>query len=236
MGQSNMAGRGEIESQDTLTHPSVYVLDKDTNWVLAKSPLHYDKPGIAGTGLGLTFGKLLAEENHEIKIGLVPLAKGGTNIDKWRNGEYDKKTKSYPYDEAISKAKMALNKGTLKGILWHQGESDSNSKENVNSYKKKFITLMNSIKTSLDVSSIPIIIGELGHFNYKTRELSKSLNKVFEKIAKSDDCIGLVKADGLNHKGDNLHFSSKAYREMGSRYASKMIELQSKCSVIKSSK
>ena len=64
IGQSNMAGRGTIEAQDTITDPKVFMLNKAGNWVPAKSPLHFDK-AIAGTGLGLTFGKIVAKKAGE---------------------------------------------------------------------------------------------------------------------------------------------------------------------------
>jgi hypothetical protein len=32
--------------------------------------------------------------------------------------------KSFPYNEALVKAKLAMRYGTLKGILWHQGKAE----------------------------------------------------------------------------------------------------------------
>lgn len=49
IGQSNMAGRGKMEPQDEVTNPRIYMLTKDGKWVLAKDPVHFDKP-VAGVG------------------------------------------------------------------------------------------------------------------------------------------------------------------------------------------
>src|SRR4051794_19815842 len=57
VGQSNMAGRGKVEEQDQKAHPRVWKLDKDGKWVPGVDPLHWDKPNVAGVGLGTTFGK-----------------------------------------------------------------------------------------------------------------------------------------------------------------------------------
>lgn len=229
LGQSNMAGRGKIEEIDTIVHPRVYMLNKDTNWVLAKNPLHFDKPKLVGTGLGLSFAKKMAEYDTLVTIGLIPCAKGGSSIKHWDIDSYHKPTNGYPYNEAISRIKKGMNKGVIKGILWHQGESDSKVENDVQVYEEKFLAFKDSLEKDLDLKNIPIIIGELGYFLYEKRPLSEDLNNVFEKISVNDDCIGLVKSNSLNHKGDKVHFNSDSYRILGLRYANEMIRLQQKC-------
>ena len=59
-GQSNMAGRGEVEAQDRATHPRIWMLDRHGQWVPAADPLHFDKP-VAGVGPGLAFARVLVE-------------------------------------------------------------------------------------------------------------------------------------------------------------------------------
>ena len=56
IGQSNMAGRGAIEEQDKTPHPRVLKFTKENTWAAAIDPLHFDKPAIAGVGLGSSFG------------------------------------------------------------------------------------------------------------------------------------------------------------------------------------
>jgi len=230
MGQSNMAGRGKVESIDTLTHPRVFMLDKGMKWVAAKDPIHFDKP-IAGTGLALTFGKVLANENNNIRIGLIPCAKGGSSINNWFQDSLHNATNSYPYNEMIKKAKKAMTEGTLKGILWHQGESDSETEASINGYTEKFNAMLDSIKADLNIERIPIVIGEIGYFFDKKNPLANELNMVLNQIASNNNCITLVSGERLNHKGDSIHFNSDSYRELGVRYASKMQEIQSSCSI-----
>ena len=229
MGQSNMAGRGKVESIDTLTHPRVLMLDSDMKWVLARDPIHFDKSW-AGTGLGLTFGKVMANENNDIRIGLIPCAKGGSSINQWFQDSLHQSTNSYPYNEMIRKAKKAMSEGTLKGILWHQGESDTRTEIGIKTYTRKFNAMLDSIKVDLDIASIPIVIGEIGYFLYKNRPLAKELNVIINQIVDTNNCMELVSAELLNHKGDTVHFNSDSYRELGIRYSSKMIEVQSICS------
>ena len=226
MGQSNMAGRGKVQSIDTLVHPRVFMLDKEMNWVLAKDPVHFDK-SIAGTGLGLTFGKIVANENPEVRIGLVPCAKGGSSINQWFRDSLHRSTKSYPYNEMITRAKMAMGDGNIKGILWHQGESDSGTEYRVESYQQKFYAMLDSMKNDLGIGEVPIVMGEIGHFQYSKKPLAKAINIEFAQLAEANDHIGLVSAAGLTHKGDTTHFNSDAYHALGIRYARKMIELQS---------
>lgn len=231
MGQSNMAGRGIVEPEDTLTHPRVFMLDKDTSWVLAQNPIHFDK-SIAGTGLGLTFGKIMAEENPEVKIGLVPCAKGGSSINQWFPDSIHQATNSYPYNEMVAKSKKVLLEGTLKGILWHQGEADTNSETDIENYPGKFNAMIDLLKSDLEIQSVPIVIGVIGDFFTERRPLAGELNIVFEQMAAQNECTELVKADNLKHKGDSVHFDSNSYRILGKRYAAKMKELQTVCQTL----
>src|SRR5689334_23319089 len=73
VGQSNMAGRGVVDTSDTTPHDRVLMLNKAGEWTPAVDPLHFDKP-IAGTGLGKTFATILAEADPGITIGLIPAA------------------------------------------------------------------------------------------------------------------------------------------------------------------
>lgn len=73
IGQSNMAGRGEITPDlKEEGNQRVYMLDRQNKWVPARHPLHFDKP-IAGVGPGLGFGIAMAEANPLKKIGVDPL-------------------------------------------------------------------------------------------------------------------------------------------------------------------
>jgi len=231
MGQSNMAGRGKIESLDTLTHPRVFMLDKAMNWVAAKDPIHFDKSA-AGAGLSLTFGKVMANGNTDIRIGLIPTAVGGSSINHWFANSLFQQTNTYPYDDMIRRTKKAMEAGTLKGTLWHQGESDSKTENGVNEYTEKFEAMLGSLKKDLGIESIPIVMGEIGYFFYPKASYAKEINGVLHQIASTNDCIELVTAGGLNHKGDSTHFDSDSYHALGIRYAAKMLEIQSKCSTV----
>lgn len=222
-----MAGRGTIEAQDTITDPNVFMLNKAENWVLAKSPLHFDK-SVAGTGLGLTFGKIVTPKNKR-KIGLIPCAVGGTSISMWMPGAYDKVTQTHPYDDAIRRTKVALKNGQLKGILWHQGEGDA-SKEKASLYEQRFDSLMLHLQNdlSVDISSIPFVVGELGRFYCERNSGGKEINLILKHIAKTHKNRALVSSKGLVHKGDSVHFDSASQRELGKRYAEKVIKLTKK--------
>jgi len=227
IGQSNMAGRGNIEMQDTITDPQVFMLNKAENWVPAKSPLHFDK-SVAGTGLGLTFGKIMAKESKR-KVGLIPCAVGGTSISIWMPGAYDKVTKTHPYDDAIRRTKVAMKNGQLKGILWHQGEGDA-SKEKAALYEQRFDSLMLNLQNdlSVDISTIPVVVGELGRFYCERNSGGNQINLVLKHIAEMQKNRALVSSEGLIHKGDSVHFDAASQRELGKRYAEKVIKLTKK--------
>ena len=119
IGQSNMAGRGAIEPEDKIAHPRVLKFGKENAWEPGTDPLHFDKP-VAGMGLGSSFARAMADSNPDATIGVIPCAVGGTPLSRWVRG-------ADLYEQAIVRSLLAMKDGTLKGILWHQGEADSSS-------------------------------------------------------------------------------------------------------------
>jgi hypothetical protein len=224
-GQSNMAGRGKVNVQDNQTHPQVYVLNKNRQWELAKDPLHFDKPNIVGVGPGLAFGKAMAGHKERVKIGLIPCAAGGSPISSWAVGGYHNQTKSHPYDDAIIRAKAAMKDGVIKGIIWHQGESDSKP-EKVKVYQAKLEELISRFRQELGDENLPFVVAKLGDFYVAKNPNAESINRILEEIPDIVENTACVDVSGLAHKGDVVHFDSKSSRELGRRYAEKMIKLE----------
>jgi len=235
IGQSNMAGRGTVEPQDTIAFPHVFTLNKNNKWVPARDPIHFDKK-VAGVGLGRSFGIEMAKRNPDALIGLIPCAVGGSPIDAWKSGSYFKQTKTYPWDDMEKRLKIALKSGTLKGILWHQGESDSNP-EKCYSYKAKLEDLIQRLRKLTENPEIPFVAGEIGQFKIKANkeqysEIKPAPAKVVmnstKEVVKKDKNAAFVKSNRLQHRGDHTHFNSKSYRILGKRYARAMLKLQHK--------
>src|SRR5690606_38303303 len=123
-GQSNMAGRAFVEPQDTISHPRVITINKNNEWVYAKEPLHFYEPDLAGLDSGLSFGKELAERTRDhITIALIPCAVGGSSVEQWLNDAMHRDVKLL--SNFKEKVDFAQQHGTIKGNLWHQGESDA---------------------------------------------------------------------------------------------------------------
>ena len=107
IGQSNMAGRGVLTDSNRVSG----------EWQVAEEPIHFDKPTIAGAGLAASFARAMADRRKGVPIGLIPCAVGGTSINRWvESGDL--------WSNAVARTRIALRSGTLKGILWHQGEGD----------------------------------------------------------------------------------------------------------------
>lgn len=222
LGQSNMAGRGQITpALANVQHPRVYVLDRTGNWAIAKHPLHYDKPGMAGVGPGLSFGIAMAKADSNVTVGLIPCAVGGTSIDKWQAGAYDEATQTYPYDEAIARIKVAMEKGVVKGMLWHQGEANASS-ESSQGYTDKLAKLTAEIRALAGDPELPVVIGELGGFSIRYQEFNKVLKEAVDKIP----IAAIAASEGLIDKGDKIHFDGASAHKFGKRFAAQMIVLQ----------
>ncbi|HEV7402223.1 MAG TPA: sialate O-acetylesterase [Chthoniobacteraceae bacterium] len=213
IGQSNMAGRGIVEPQDTETHPRIFMLTKDLQWTLAKDPLHFDKPNIAGVGLGSEFARVLAKADPQAKIGLIPAAFGGTSIAQWKPG-------GALYKDAVARAREAMKSGTLAGILWHQGEADS-APAKVEIYADQFAAMIAQLRTDLDAPNVPLLVGELGRYEPKYQAFNEALPAVVAKVPHA----ALVSSEGLVANPDNVHFNASSLRKFGTRYAEAFLKI-----------
>ncbi|QDT64305.1 sialate O-acetylesterase [Calycomorphotria hydatis] len=224
-GQSNMAGRGLEAEKHQMHNPRVLKLNKDLKWEVSSDPIHYDKPAIIGVGLATTFANDVAKANPNITIGLIPAACGGSSITHWEEGKYFSQTNSHPYDDAISRARVAMKDGVLKGILWHQGESDSSPGKDV-VYKEKLQSLIKRFRDELDAQEVPIILGQLAQFGDRFNKNSMNIiNTAQKEIAESDPLIGFASSDGLTGNPDMIHFNTKSLHEFGHRYAKLYLDI-----------
>lgn len=223
MGQSNMAGRGEItEGYKSEGNPRVFMLDKARNWVPAKHPLHFDKT-VAGVGPGLAFALRLAAKDTTLRIGLVPCAVGGTSIRAWVPGGYDSATKTHPYDDALVRIKTAMKAGTISGMLWHQGEADSKP-SSAEHYIADLSTLIGRVRAVTGNPNLPVVAGELGRYRPQYQLINNELGRIESRIPNT----AVASSSGFIDKGDGTHFSSASASMFGERFADQMLNLQKK--------
>jgi Domain of unknown function (DUF303). len=208
IGQSNMAGRGKVEPSDRQTHPRIFMLDKNNAWVPAHDPVHFDKPKIAGVGLCSEFARCVAAKDPAATIGLIPCAVGGTSLDLWKPGDA-------LYTNAVTRTRAALKSGTLRAILWHQGEADSAEKKRA-SYPARFAAMVAQLRQDLNAEHVPVIVGELGRFEGKAGNLA--FNAMLPQVTNAVPRCALVSSEGLGANSDNVHFNAEALCAFGKRY------------------
>ncbi|MDO7851768.1 sialate O-acetylesterase [Hymenobacter convexus] len=233
IGQSNMAGRGAVEAQDTVPNARVLRLNPAGQWEVAKDPIHFDKP-VAAVGPGLTFGRLMAAQNLGLTIGLILCAVGGSGIDAWAPGAYFEGTKTHPYDDALARARTALQAGTLAGIIWNQGETDSNPEKSA-VYQQKLKALIERLRADLQAPAVPFVAGQLPDFQIKKvgadgqphfNEAAQRINKAVTELQKQVPNYAYVTAEGTTDIGDQTHYNAASARLLGRRYAEAMLQLQ----------
>lgn len=232
VGQSNMAGRGEISEVDRTTHPRVFMLDRKGHWVPASEPLHFDKPKVAGVGPGLAFGKAMADLHPDAFIGLIPSAVGGSVIDSWRPSGFHAQTGVFPYDDSIKRVKIATQGGRrISGILWHQGENDSR-RDKADLYASEIARLASEFRRDIGQGEVPFLVGGLGDFLLVRNSDAHTVQSALMAAPEYIECSAFVSTEGLGDKGDELHFNADSQREIGWRYANAAISLerQKKCS------
>lgn len=227
MGQSNMVGRDLKGMDSQQENPRILSLDADGKWVIAKDPLHPKVGKIeSGVGPGLTFatGILKDETDPNVVIGLIPCAVGGTPLKRWvKDGDL--------YKAAIERAKTASRNGVIKGMIWHQGESDTEEPDTADTYGTRLEGMINDLRKDLRQPELPIVVGQLGDFlaiSPKKFPHADTVKAAIKKIPETVPHTGYADATGLGHKGDKLHFSTEAEREFGTRFAIAMKDLTKK--------
>ena len=219
IGQSNMAGRGIIEEVPVISNPQIQMY-RDNQWQLAVEPLHLDK-ATAGVGLAMSFAQEFLKKYPAEKVGLIPTAVGGTPLIRWMpSGDL--------YQNAVAITKNAIGNQSLAGILWHQGEAETDNLENVKVYEKNLTEMLTQIRRDLNSPKAPIILGELGHFLSKNPALPyfTQINQALHQVAQKLSLCSIATAESLNDKGDILHFDSKSLRIFGLRYFEKFINIK----------
>jgi len=213
VGQSNMAGRGELTASNRIDLAGVWMLNASNEWTAAAEPIHFDKPWSAGAGLGASFAASMKAAKGA-DVGLVPCAMGGTGIDKWRPGE-----KLFTNAVVRTRQALELSGGRLRAILWHQGESDCAPKL-IAAYPEKLRALVAAFRREL--GDVPFVAGELGRQLKHADAFNRMLHETLADIPDS----ACVSSEGLVPKADNLHFDTPSLRTFGLRYADTMLRLR----------
>ena len=218
MGQSNMAGRGLLEDVEPIRHERIRVF-QDGCWTIAEEPLHHDRP-TAGIGLAMSFARTVLDANPDTDIGLVPRAVGSTPLERWMPG-------ADLYEGAMAAAREAARDGTIKAVLWHQGEHDSKSEADASSYVQRFSGMVATLREQLDAPSMPVIVGELGGYLSERPDFPhyRIVNAELRKVPDAVPGSAFVNAEGLTDKGDSLHYDARSLRIFGERYAAAYLRL-----------
>lgn len=223
-GQSNMAGRGLVEPQDTVPNEKIYTINKNGGLIIAKEPLHFYETSIKMTGLdcGLSFGKSLIKQIPDsISVLLIPTAVGGSSISQWLGDSIHRDVKLLTNFK--EKAKIGMNYGQIKGILWHQGESDAKP-ENISYYNNRLSKLINEFRKIIRNEKLPVLIGELGSYS-NNNDLWLNINEQIKAYVLTDSNATNIYTYDLKERGDKVHFDSEGQRIMGQRFANEFIKI-----------
>ena len=84
IGQSNMAGRGHLHEVKPIINERIVML-RNGRWQMMAEPINCDR-SVSGISLAASFADAWCREYKEGKIGLIPCAEGGSEIDEWDVG------------------------------------------------------------------------------------------------------------------------------------------------------
>ena len=243
LGQSNMEGFPGIEEQDKgpvddrfQVFAAVDFPDQGRtkgNWYPAVPPLCRPSAGLCPADY---FGRTLVSHlPPNIKIGIVNVSIGGCKIELFEKDSYQTYAATAPkwmtntiatysgnpYQHLVEMAKLAQKDGVIKGILLHQGESNSGDKQWPNKVKGVYDNLIKDLNLKAD--EVPLLAGELMGADQKGA--CAGMNRIIDDLPKTIPTAHVVPSQGCAGRPDHLHFTPAGYRELGKRYAEAMLPL-----------
>jgi len=242
-GQSNMEGSAPFEAQDTVDVSSRFKvlqavdcadMDRTKNqWYRAVPPLTRCNTGLTPVDY---FGRsLVAALPEKIRVGVVVVAVGGCKIElydrnysaaymatapDWMKGiiaQYQ----GNPYAQLVTLGKTAQQQGVIKGILLHQGESNTGDSTWVKKVKVVYENLLQDL--SLKAKDVPLLAGEVVHAEQNGK--CASMNGIIDRLPETISTAHVISSKGCTVAADQLHFDAAGYRELGKRYAATMLDL-----------
>lgn len=242
-GQSNMEGYPGIEEQDkgpiderfqTLAPVDFPQLNREKgHWYTAVPPLARPGTGLCPADY---FGRtLVANLPANIRVGVINVSVAGCKIELFEKDSYTTYTATAPpwmkntiaayggnpYQHLVDMAKLAQKEGLIKGILLHQGESNTGDKTWPGKVKGIYDNLVKDL--NLKPEEVPLLAGEL--VNADQNGACAGMNAIINDLPKTVPNSYVISSAGCSARPDRLHFTPAGYRELGKRYGEKMLTL-----------
>jgi enterochelin esterase-like enzyme len=242
-GQSNMEGAARPEAQDLVSPGPRFLLmpavddpqrgRKMGEWCEAVPPLCRPNNGLTPADY---FGRTMIQGLPDnIRVGVIHVAIGGIRIEGFMPdsiANYVKTAPSWmigmlkaydnnPYQRLVDLAKKAQKDGIIKGVLMHQGESNTGDKDWANKVQNVYDRLLGDLQ--LKPEEVPLLAGEVVQANGKGQCIA--MNKQIQELPKTLHTAQVISSTGCTNGPDNLHFDAAGYRELGRRYGEKMLAL-----------
>jgi len=240
-GQSNMEGQGTIEEQDRNVDARFRVLQaldcpnlnrEKGKWYTAVPPVCQCHSNLSPADY---FGRTMIENLPDsITVGIINVAIGGCDIRIFDKDIYQDFTATYtedwftskveaydgnPYHHLMELAKQAQQDGVIKGILLHQGETNTGQAVWPVYVKKIYNDMLAEL--SLKAESVPLLAGEVLDAE---GSCCASMNEIINTLTTHIPTAHVISSEGC--KGmDYAHFDAEGYRILGRRYATKMLSL-----------
>lgn len=242
-GQSNMEGAGAIETVDKTVDSRFKVMEAVdcSNLARTKGKWYTAVPPLTRCWTGLSpvdyFGRtMLANLPLNIKVGVINVSVGGCKIELFDKVNYTAYVSTItedwlkniiaeysgnPYARLVEMAKLAQKDGVIKGILLHQGESNTGDSQWPAKVKGVYTNLITDL--GLDPTKVPLLAGEVVHADQGG--ICASMNTIIAKLPQTLPNSYVISSSKCTDGPDNLHFNPAGYRELGKRYANKMLSL-----------
>lgn len=162
--------------------------------------------------------------NPGLEIGLIPCAKSGSSIAEWA----PRWRKYSHYGGMLKRAQKARESGTIKGIIWYQGETDAQSASYPLPWLEGVRALICNIRTDLEMPKLPAIVTKIGPDPQSaTYPVWWAIHLYADQLADvAPHDVAVVSAADLGTRpGDPLHITANSAVTLGRRFADAMFSM-----------
>ncbi len=231
-GQSNMEGCGRSsELPDAYKKHPTHVKIWDNRENLWKA-LGTDSTAIARNelfGPEIAFTHRLAKVWPGYRIAIVKVAAGGTKLHtQWVPGKGMYRRFMAVQAKAVQDLEQSNTKYEIAGMLWMQGESDSETTEMASAYEENLKALITDVRKQTKQAKLPFVMGRISSSLLKKTpwvfDHAKIVQKAQERVASQDDHTFIINTDNLSTLKDNTHFDTQSQLTLGNKMADIMIK------------
>ena len=233
-GQSNMSGRGELDTEARKPVPGAFLFGNDYRWRPLREPSdspegqvdRVSKDPVAGVSPARSFAEAVRNARPKQVIGMIPCAKGGSSLAEWQPSRHE----TTLYGSCLKRIAAVRPVGRVAGLLFFQGETDALTSPTPASSRAdmewgtRFEVLVRRWRSDVGRPNLPVVFAQIGSLGADSSRFSNWTAVQRSQARVQLPLVRMIRTKGLSLR-DAVHYTSTGYRAIGKRFAEAWLQL-----------